>query len=191
MYSQNTNPFNFSGILPPVRRTVFISHYEKDDDEVEDFLTDFKGVFIPKIIGVRDNDAFINSPDTNYVMHQIRERYIGDSTVTIVLIGKCTHSRRYIDWEIKSSLTQGDNIPNGLIGILLPSQGNSAYLPPRFSDNYNSGYATYHYYPETKEDLREWIEDAYEARTLRANQIINSQEMMKYNHRCSVCNIVH
>lgn len=191
MFSQNTNPINFSGIFPPVRRTVFISHYEGDNDEVADFLTDFKYVFIPKIIGVRDNDDFINSNDTNYVMNQIRERYIGDSTVTIVLIGKCTHSRRYIDWEIKSSLRQGNYTPNGLIGILLPSQGNSAILPPRFKLNKDSGYATYHSYPGTKEDLREWIEDAYEARTTRANLIVNPQEMMKYNSCCKVCRVTH
>lgn len=68
-------------------------------------------------------------------MTQIRNKYLKDSTVTIVLMGSCTHSRRYVDWEIKSSLRQGENIPNGLLGILLPSQNDSAYLPQRFEQN--------------------------------------------------------
>ena len=63
-------------------------------------------------------------------MNQIREKCLLDSTVTIVLLGKCTHSRRHVDWEIKSSLRQGASAPNGLIGIVLPSQGRGAFLPP-------------------------------------------------------------
>ncbi len=76
----------------------------------------------PKYWVANDNYDFINSTDTDYVMKCIRENYLSDSTVTIVLIGSCTHSRRYVDWEIKSSLRQGQyTTPNGLIGILLPS----------------------------------------------------------------------
>ena len=34
-----------------------------------------------------------------------------------------SHSRRYVDWEIKTSLRRGSYTPNGLLGIILPSQG--------------------------------------------------------------------
>lgn len=65
---------------------------------------------------------FIHSPNPVYVMQCIRRDYIGDSTVTIVLVVGCTHSRRYVDWEIKASLQQAaDGSPNGLIGIQMPS----------------------------------------------------------------------
>jgi hypothetical protein len=37
----------------------------------------------------------IDIDNTDYVMRRIK-----DSTVTIVLIGKCTWARRSIDWEI-------------------------------------------------------------------------------------------
>ncbi len=194
MYSGYGNYYGF-GETKPVGRTVFISHYKGDHDEVERFISDFKSVFIPKVLGANDNDNFIESTNTDYVMNQIRERYLLDSTVTIVLVGKCTHSRRYVDWEIKSSLRQGSYTPNGLLGILLPSAGDRAHLPPRFQDNWQTGeqncYARYRYYPSTAEQLRGWIEDAYQARTSRANLIVNSQDMMKYNAKCKVCGITH
>ena len=116
------------------KRRVFISHYKGDSDEVNAFIDYFanaQGVFTPYVLGANDNDDFINSTNTDYVMSQIRKQYLQDTTVTILLIGSCTHSRRYVDWEIKSSLMQGATIPNGLMGIILPSQGRSANMPPR------------------------------------------------------------
>ncbi len=97
-----------------------------------------EGVFTPKILDASDKDDFINSDNPEYVMSQIRKKYLGDSSITIVLTSKCTHSRRYIDWEIKSSLRQGTYTPNGLIGILLPSMGTTTHLPPRFKENWDS-----------------------------------------------------
>lgn len=177
------------------KRKVFISHFKGDRTEVDAFLRDFSPVFIPKVLGANDNDDFINSTNTDYVMQRIREKYLGDSTVTIALIGSCTHSRRYVDWEIKSSLRQGQYTPNGLIGILLPYQGNSAYLPPRMEANWTKGeydcYAQYRAYPKSREELSLWIEDAYQARTSRAHLIQNSQDMMKYNAVCKICGVTH
>ena len=83
------------------RRKVFISHYKGDQMEVDAFIRNFSTAFIPKVLGANNNDDFINSTNTEYVMQRIREKYLQDSTVTIVLLGACTHSRRYIDWEIK------------------------------------------------------------------------------------------
>jgi hypothetical protein len=178
------------------RRKVFISHYKGDRKEVDKFIEDFNDVFIPKVLGANDNDDFIQSTDTDYVMRRIREKYLGDSTVTIVLLGSCTHSRRYVDWEIKSSLRQGkEYIPNGLMGIVLPSQNNSAHLPPRIFDNWNKEhnncYARYWSYPDSANKLSDWIEDAYESRISRNHLIVNSQEMMKYNGKCNVCSVTH
>ena len=149
-----------------------------------------------KDMGMGDSRiVFIDSSNTDYVMSQIRQKYLLDTTVTIVLVGSCTHSRRYVDWEIKTSLRQGNYTPNGLMGIVLPSQGNSAYLPQRFLDNWNQDhfncYARYYRYPQNAYELASWIEDAYQARTTRRHLIRNSQDMMKYNARCKVCGITH
>ncbi|MFY7819708.1 MAG: TIR domain-containing protein [Rhodoluna sp.] len=176
------------------RRKCFISYYSGDQAEVEAFLEDFGDVFIPKVVGVTDGDDFIDSTDTDYVMSRIRANYLGDSTVTILLLGSCTHSRRYIDWELKTSLRQGAYEPNGLLGLTLPYKNGAAHLPPRFKENWqekSAGYALYHSYPTSKEQLREWIEKAYSRRTTHAHLIKNSQEMHKYNRRCEIHQVTH
>jgi hypothetical protein len=104
------------------RRKVFISHFKGNQREVDGFIRDFSSIFIPKVLGANNNDALINSADTDYVMQRIRKLYLQDSTVTIILLGKCTHSRRYIDWEIKSSLRRGNHLPDGLMGYVYQAQ---------------------------------------------------------------------
>jgi hypothetical protein len=181
------------------KRKVFISHYRGDQREVDAFIkyfADDHGVFAPYVLGANNNDDFIDSDDTDYVMGKIRGKYLLDSTVTIVLVGSCTHSRRYVDWEIKSSLRQGANYtPNGLVGIILPSKGQNAYLPARFNANWNkdhkSCYARYWIYPKSPDELRSWIEDAFVARTSRAELIDNPRDMMKYNAQCKICKVTH
>lgn len=181
-----------------IKRKVFISHYKGDREEVDAFIQRFaiqEKVFTPYVLGANDNDEFINSTNPEYIMTQIRKKYLLDTTVTIVLVGSCTHSRRYVDWELKSSLRQGEYTPNGVMGIILPSQGTSAYLPPRLEANWSKGhvdcYARYWVYPKTAEQLGSWIDDAYNARTTRAHLIKNSQDMMKYNAKCKICGLTH
>jgi hypothetical protein len=180
------------------RRRVFISFCQIDGDEADEFIDTWgirDGVFTYRALGITDNDDFIDSTNPEYVMNQIRQRYLADSTVTIVLIGSCTHSRRYVDWEIKASLRRGEvYTPNGLIGILLPGAGDRAHLPPRFAENWsrdNPCYATYYYYPTSANQLGEWIHDAYNARTTRAHLIQNTSAMMRYNARCQICGETH
>lgn len=180
------------------RRKVFISYYHGDQEAVNKFVRDFGDVFIPKTVGVRDGDFYFDSNNSQYIMRKIREQKLEDSTVTIVLVGNCTHSRKYVDWEVKASLQQGQTLPNGLIAINLPYMGNKGALPPRVlanrerDNNGNEiGYARYYVYPSSKEELRNWIEDAYKARTTRANLIHNSNDMMKYNAKCQEHNVTH
>lgn len=177
------------------RRKCFISYYSGDKAAVDKFISDFSGVFIPRAIGVSDGDDFINSSDSDYVMSKIRQKYLGDSTVTLCLIGNCTHSRRYIDWEIKTTLRRGSYTPNGLVGILLPSMGNSGILPPRLKENWcadeSKGFAIYRSSPTSAAELRGWINAAYSRRSTHAHLIVNSQEMMKYSRKCLVHEVTH
>ncbi|WP_019639713.1 TIR domain-containing protein [Paenibacillus fonticola] len=180
------------------RRKVFISHFREDRQEVDAFIDRFANkekVFIPYVLGANNNDEFIQSRNPEYVMTQIRKKYLQDTTVTIVLVGNCTHSRRYVDWEIKTSLRQGEYTPNGLMGIILPSQGESAHLPPRLEANWSlrheNCYARYWVYPNSPEQLGKWIEDAFNARITRNHLIKNSQDMMGYNAKCKVCGVTH
>lgn len=181
-----------------IRRKVFISYYHGDQELVNTFVRDYKDVFIAKTVGVKDGDFDFDSNNPEYIMRRIREEKLEDSTVTIVLIGSCTHSRRYVDWEIKASLQQGETLPNGLIAINLPYIGTKGNLPQRLELNIirdaqknDIGYARYYVYPTNKVELKRWIEDAHSARTTRANLIHNPNNMMHNNTKCKVHNITH
>lgn len=176
-----------------IRHKVFISYHHDDQDEVEDFVQTFdheRDVFIARALGVEMDQDIIDSDNTDYVMRRIRELYLKDSTVTIVLIGKCTWARKYVDWEIQASLRHGDTVtPNGLIGIVLPSAGKKPTAPERLrlnlkGDNSDEGYARWYWYPDRKDTLRNQIEDAFQARKNRDNLIENPRDRFKYNRTC-------
>lgn len=180
------------------KRKVFISYYHGDQTAVNKFVQDFSDVFIAKTVGVKDGDFDFDSTNPQYIMRKIRENKLQDSTVTIVLVGSCTHSRRYVDWEVKASLQQGITLPNGLIAINLPYMGSEGALPERVSENVmrdsnrnEVGYARYYVYPDSKQKLYDWIEDAYAARTTRSNLIKNPNEMMHYNAKCRHHGVTH
>jgi hypothetical protein len=180
----------------PTCRIVFVSHSHLHEVETKQFLKEFAGAFIARHVGVSNRDDFIDSTNPDYVMSQIRKKYIGPATVTIVLVGACTHSRRYVDWEIKASLQQGqDRLPNGLLALKLPSCPNGASLPPRLEENLRVndelGFARYYNYPRNIAELKRWIEEAFQARRSIADRITNPNEMMAYNAKCRICGITH
>lgn len=165
--------------IDSTRHKCFLSYHAADTDEVTQFISDFGTEFIAKTVGVTDEDDFIDSTNSDYVMNQIRSKYLADSTVTIVLTGACTWARRYVDWEIYSSLRSSPlSKVNGLLAIQLPSGGK---IQSRVDDNIerdaNStdiGYARWMGYPGSKATLRGWITDAFTARTSRNHLINNS-----------------
>ena len=66
--------------------------------------------------------------------------------------------------------------------------GSEGALPERVSENVKRdangnevGYARYYVYPDSKQKLYDWIEDAYAARTTRSNLIKNPNEMILKN----------
>lgn len=171
-----------------VRHKCFVSYHHADQEEVEQFLESFEAVFIPRVLGVSDEDDFINSTDTNYIMDKIRENYLTDSTITIVMNGKCAWSRRYIDWEIYSTLRNDQkNKLGGLLAINLPSlEGKVQKLPPRLSDNVSgSDYAKWYKYPTSKEGLKSMINTAFDARVNKAASVRNSRSRQLSNEACS------
>lgn len=178
--------------MSDVRHKVFISYHHDDEIEVSDFLETFdyeRRVFISRALGMGMEQDIIDSDDTDYVMRRIRQLYLKDSTVTIVLIGKCTWSRKYVDWEIQASLRRGSTVtPNGLLGIVLPSASKNPVAPERLRMNLNSkdddGYARWYYYPSRKDVLANRIDDAYNARWDREKLIVNPRERFINNRQC-------
>lgn len=170
--------------MTTVRHKCFITFHQADKAYVDTFVNRFSDVMIPRVLGISDLDEFIGSTDYDYVMRRIREKYLSDSTVTIMLAGKCTWARKYVDWEIASTLRNDPvNKRSGLLGIKLP------YLPAgpttvndRFHDNITSGYAIFRSYPSTSEDLRRWIEAALVLRDTVTPD--NSRALRQRNGSC-------
>jgi hypothetical protein len=155
------------------RHKCFVSYHVADLQEVEAFLDTFGEEFIPRTIGVTDEDDFIDSDNEDYIKSRIREEYLSNSTVTIVLLGEGTWGRKYVDWEISATLRNDTvNKRSGLLVMPLPSKGNSAHLPARVKDNWVSGdsdnsYALYYSCPSNKATLRRYIEEAFNAPALQ------------------------
>lgn len=86
---------------------------------------------------------------TDRIRQIIRDDYLRKSTVTVVLVGKHTWQRKFVDWEIGSSLRHTEkNKRSGLLGILLPTHPDSGrdrytagFIPPRLHDNIACGFA--------------------------------------------------
>lgn len=177
------------------RRKCFISYHHADQDEVDEFVRTFdhdRDVFISRGLGREMSDDIINSNNTDYVMRRIRELYLRDSTVTIVMMGKCTWARRYVDWELQSSLRSGETVkPNGLLGIKLPSYPkrdgqypNRLNLNLKQDDSQEDCYARWIEYPTRKDTLSNAIEAAFQRRSTHKKWINNPRDRFSYNRSC-------
>lgn len=171
------------------RRKCFISYHHADEREVEHFIQMFDhdhDVLLSRGIGASMAGDIINSSSNEYIMRRVRENYLRDSTVTIVMVGRHTWGRKFVDWEIAASLRNTpSNNRNGLMAVTLPSIAGvpSRQLPARFGDNLNGedGYARWWKYPADASALATCIETAYQYRTSRSNLVDNSRPLRVQN----------
>jgi hypothetical protein len=174
-----------------VRHKCFVSYHSADAEEAANFVESFEDIFIPRAIGVEEGDgSVIDSGNVDYIRDVIRRDYLRDSTVTIVLVGRCTWARKFVDWELYASLrdTSTSN-KNGLLGILLPSATDTLpTAPERLRENIPDGamdaYGRYRYYPTSSAVLQGYIEDAFQARKTRGHLINNARLPRKRNTSC-------
>lgn len=172
----------------PVRHKVFVSYHAADAVEVLEFIEGHIDVFIPRAIGLEeDGTDIIDSTDVDYIRNTIRTKYLKDSTVTLVVIGKCTWARKFVDWEIYSSLRNPNR--NGLLAVQMPSVvGASPSIPTRLSLNLSGkdqlSYAAYYVPPASDEHLRNWIETAFQARTSRSSLVELGESLRERNSPC-------
>jgi hypothetical protein len=105
---------------------------------------------------------------TETIRQKIRDEYIADATVTVVLVGAETWKRKHVDWEIASSIRDTTRNPRcGLLGILLPTyplrnnEYNQFTIPPRLWDNIERGYAKMYAWSPDARLVQSWIHDAF------------------------------
>lgn len=100
---------------------VFISYHHDRDQEYKDSLIEFgakNSVFVDRSVDTGDISDELSDEQ---IRRTIRDNYLRDSTVTIVLVGKETKHRKHIDWEIHSSMYDGAvNRRSGIVVINLP-----------------------------------------------------------------------
>lgn len=181
--------------MAKVRHKCFISYHHDDQDEVDAFVRTFdhdRDAFIARGLGEEMSQDIIDSDDTLYVMQRIRELYLRDSTVTLVMMGKCTWARRYVDWELQASLRSGRSVtPNGLLGIKLPSHPkkggtfpNRLNLNLKQSDDQEDCYARWIEYPGRSDTLVNAIDAAYSRRPTHTGWIDNPRDRFTNNRQC-------
>lgn len=100
---------------------VFVSFYHRDDQFYKDHLVKW----------AKENDVFIDGSvdtgdipddwDDQKIRETIRDEYLKDTSVTILLVGPNTKHRKHVDWEIYSSMHDGKkNRKSGIIVVMLP-----------------------------------------------------------------------
>ncbi len=108
--------------MKKIRHKVFISYHHANDQKYKEYLlrlNEHGDIFI---------DASVDTGDVNEelsdqgIRRLIRDDYLRDSTVTIVLVGTETKNRKHVDWEIYSSMFDGTvNKKSGVLVIQLPT----------------------------------------------------------------------
>ena len=158
------------------RHRVFISHHDEDREYKKRFLQMMEGLVID--VSVDEDDIDDDGLATETIRREIRDGYVRQASVTIVLIGPCTWQRMHVDSEIHSSIRHTDyNQRCGLLGIYLPEHpdyGPKRYreklMPAKLADNVKGGdpYALLYDWPRKRTgrrfDVQDWIEKAFKRR---------------------------
>lgn len=155
------------------RHKVFVSYHHANDQDYrnkfEKLFSEYYDIMVSKSVQIGDIDPNLK---TETIRQKIRDEYLRDSTVTVVLIGTETWKRKHVDWEISSSIRDTKyNSRSGLIGILLPSHpsyGKDTYnpyiIPPRLSDNAKAGFAKIYDWSTNPNTVQKWIDEAFNRR---------------------------
>lgn len=152
------------------RHKVFVSYHHGNDQYYKDLFVQMMGYDIVDR-SVDDGDIDDTGMKTEAIRQRIRDEFIREATVTVVLVGTCTWQRKHVDWEIGSSLRDTKrNSRCGLLGIVLPSHPmgmhDSRLVPPRLADNCRGlfPFAELHSWSGDSQTVRRWVHVAFERR---------------------------
>ena len=165
--------FYGSGQTGQYRHKVFVSYHHLRDQAYRnrfEYLFEYvRDVIVSKSVQIGDIDPNLK---TDTLRQKIRDEYLHDSTVTVVLIGAETWKRKHVDWEIAASIRHTKHNPrSGLIGIILPTYprlDQTKYdpytIPPRLCDNIKCRFAEIYNWSEDTTVVQKWIHEAFERR---------------------------
>ena len=155
------------------RHRVFVSYYHNDDqyyrELFEDMFSNIYDIYVSESVKMGDIDTRL---PTDRIRQIIRDKFLRKSTVTVVLVGERTWQRKFVDWEIGSSIRQTEYNPrSGLLGILLPTYPGyvtNTYdpytLPPRLYNNIDREFAELYKWSDDPAQVQSWIHKAFKRR---------------------------
>ena len=150
------------------KHKVFISYYHDEDQPYKDYLCDVLN-FDHELFddySVRDGEID-DELDAETIRTKIRDEYIKEATVLVLLCGPNTKHRKYIDWEIHASMYDTEKNPKmGIIVVNLPKSGNGVRAASNIEKEVISPNSSWTSFTTLKQ-----FEDAYSSAPKR---IINS-----------------
>lgn len=105
------------------RHKVFISYYHKDDQEFKKALIDANERYnLFEDCSVHEDEIEDDGMTAEQIRRKIRDDYMQEATVLILLCGQNTKRRKHIDWEIHTAMYDSEANPKmGILVINLPS----------------------------------------------------------------------
>ena len=117
---------------------IFISYHHANDQEYKENLVKWaeeNDIFRDWSVDIGDISDDLTDQQ---IREKIRDEYLSDSSVTILLVGTETKYRKHIDWEIYSSMYDGRvNKKSGIIVINLPTINCSYYTASHSGEKEN------------------------------------------------------
>lgn len=103
---------------------VFISYHHDNDQYYKEELVAMGRHFSAFVDRSVDTGDISEDLSDEAIRRRIRDGYLRQTTVTIVLVGTETKYRKHVDWEIHSSMYDGSvNHRSGVVVVNLPSTG--------------------------------------------------------------------
>jgi hypothetical protein len=156
---------------------VYVSYQhdgdQRDRDRFGALFADRHDVVVLEGPPLEEDEEFDEDLKPDAVRQKIREEFLRDSAVTVVLVGASTWKRKHVDWEIGASVRHTQTHPrSGLLGILLPSymtankgRQEPHTMPPRLYDNVACKFAQVHEWSDDASEVKLWLDQAFEARS--------------------------
>ena len=110
------------------KHKVFISYHHMNDQYYKNTLEEMNDkheIFVNRSVALGDID---DSEEPQRIREIIRDEYLRDTSVLILLVGTETKNRKHVDWEIYSSMRDSSvNKKSGILVVNLPST-NTTYI---------------------------------------------------------------
>ena len=135
------------------RHKVFISYYHDDDQLYKNEIERWNKIYhLFEDYSVNDGDIDDTYLTDEAIRVKIRDNYIKDATVLILLCGRNTKYRKFIDWELHAAMYDTEKNPKmGILVVNLPFCRNNVRAAERREKEIVSSNTTWTSYTKRSE----------------------------------------